>query len=106
MTEYFLKDGDEVTITWNPDTVWQMFYKESQDDIFPDKVIIRDNVTTVIWKNGDKTTVRCMEGQKYSEYDAIVQAYFKYKMGSTKKRERWMKAAMKKIERHGNKKEK
>ncbi len=95
---YTTVDFDYGSMVWFRDDIRVL---DKDKDPFPSKIIVRDKVTTVIWKNGDKTTVRCMDGQTYSEYDAIVQAYFKYKMGSTKKRARWMKAAMNKIQYHG-----
>lgn len=73
---------------------------------FPEKIIVNGKVTTVIWKDGQKTTVRCMEGNAFSEYDAIVQAYFKREMGTTKNREKYMKAALKRVVRQEPKEKK
>ena len=65
---------------------------------FPKKVISSGMKTIVFWKDGSKTTVTCMDGDNHNVHDAIVQAFFKKMLGnSTKKRGRWMKAALKRV---------
>ena len=77
---------------------WTWVTFETQD-IFPEKIIVNNVTTTVIWKDGTKTTVTCMEGNKFSVYDAIVQAYFKKSLGNnTKARKKWMDAAMRRVQ--------
>jgi len=102
--------------TWSlSPTSYGVYYRVDNDDHtenverpkpFPEKIIVSGKVTTVIWKDGQKTTVRCMEGNTFSEYDALVQAYFKREMGTSKVREKYMKSALKRVIYQTPKKEK
>lgn len=47
------------------------------------RVIFNDPVTVVIWGDGTKTIVRCIEGQEYEPYAGFCAAVTKKLFGST-----------------------
>lgn len=51
----------------------------------PTKVLYSGNRTIVFWNDGDKTIVKCAEGQVFDEYNGFVAALAKKMYGSTSK---------------------
>lgn len=47
----------------------------------PDRVIYNDPATIIIWKDGSKTVVKCMEGDEYDPEKGFAMAYLKKVLG-------------------------
>lgn len=56
--------------------------------IVPQKILYSGNRTIVFWNDGDKTIVKCAEGQEFDEYNGFVAALAKKMYGSTSKAKR------------------
>lgn len=56
--------------------------------IVPQKILYSGNRTIVFWNDGDKTIVKCAEGQEFDEYNGFVAALAKKLFGSTSKAKR------------------
>jgi hypothetical protein len=51
----------------------------------PKRILYSGNRTIVFWNDGDKTVVKCSEGQEFEEYNGFVAALAKKMYGSTSK---------------------
>ena len=51
----------------------------------PQRILYSGNRTIVFWNDGDKTIVKCAEGQQFDEYNGFVAALAKKLYGSTSK---------------------
>ena len=56
---------------------------ERADVLYPKKVIFNDPATIVFWKDGTKTIVKCMNGEKFDEYSGFTAALAKKIFGSS-----------------------
>ena len=54
----------------------------------PTRILYSGNRTIVFWNDGDKTIVKCAEGQEFDEYNGFVAALAKKMYGSTSKAKR------------------
>lgn len=46
------------------------------------QIITKNPATVILWENGDKTVVKCMEGDTYNELFGIALATLKYQLGN------------------------
>ena len=60
----------------------------------PTKVLYSGNRTIVFWNDGDKTIVKCAQGQVFDEYNGFVAALAKKLYGSTSKVKKVIKKTM------------
>ena len=76
-------------ITWSTDADNRV-RPELGKDIIPevDRIIFHDPATIVFWTDGTKTVVKCMEGQKFSEYYGFLAALAKKIYGTNSAVER------------------
>jgi hypothetical protein len=62
--------------------------------LVPDRILFSGNRTIVFWNDGDKTVVKCAEGQVFDEYNGFVAALAKKLYGSTSKVKKVIKKTM------------
>lgn len=76
------------------------------EKFIPERIIYSGNRTIVFWTDGDKTIVKCAEGQEFDEYSGFIAALAKKLYGSTSKVKRIISKAKDNIEKKSIKKEK
>lgn len=62
-----------------------MFNCRCSTPVAPKQIIYSGNRTIVFWNDGDKTIVKCAEGEVFDEYNGFVAALAKKMYGSTSK---------------------
>ena len=72
-----------------------MFNCRCSSHVAPKQIIYSGNRTIVFWNDGDKTIVKCAEGQVFDEYNGFVAALAKKLYGSTSKVKKVIKKTMK-----------
>ncbi len=76
-----------VTSIYEDPKVELEFYVSRIDNLFNglmpriDRVIYNDPATIIIWKDGSKTVVKCMEGDEYDPEKGFAMAYLKKVLG-------------------------
>ena len=76
------------------------------EKFIPERIIYSGNRTIVFWTDGDKTIVKCAEGQEFDEYSGFIAALAKKLYGSTSKVKRIISKAKDNIEKKSIKNEK
>lgn len=67
---------------WVDSKYFKLKYTQPIDEI--DKYIINNNACIIFWKDGEKTVVKRMEGQKHNKELAFLTAYFQKHCGLSK----------------------
>lgn len=79
---------------------------EKEACIVPQRILYNGDRTIVFWSDGDKTIVKCAEGQEFDEYNGFVAALAKKLYGSTSKVKRIISKAKDNIKKKSIEKEK
>ena len=63
-------------------TDYTEYSKQRKKDTYIEKVIFNDPATIVLWSNGEKTVVKCIDGETFDPEKGLAMAIVKYVYGN------------------------
>ena len=58
------------------------YSKQQKKGVYIEKVIFNDPATIILWSNGDKTVVKCIDGETFDPEKGLAMAIVKYVYGN------------------------
>lgn len=80
MYDELLKRAEEDFGTYKVD--YTEYSKQQKKGVYIEKVIFNDPATIILWSNGDKTVVKCIDGETFDPEKGLAMAIAKYVYGN------------------------
>ena len=80
MHDELLKRAEEAFGTYKVD--YTEYSKKQKKGVYVEKVIFNDPATIILWSNGDKTVVKCIDGETFDPEKGLAMAIAKYVYGN------------------------
>ena len=80
MHDELLKRAEEAFGTYKVD--YTEYSKQQKKGVYIEKVIFNDPATIILWSNGEKTIVKCGDGETFDPEKGLAMAIVKYVYGN------------------------